>query len=76
MSITITDTYDSEQIQTLKYDDEKQLLVVYFHQSKSVTYVNVPQETWVDFLDSDNPDEFYAIFIKDEFDTHEEPDYS
>jgi hypothetical protein len=76
MSITLSDIFDSELIQTLKYDDEKQTLVVYFHKTKSITYLNVPQETWTDFLEAEDADEFYAIFIKDEFDTQEEYDYS
>jgi hypothetical protein len=76
MSITLSDIFDSELIQTIKYDDEKQTLVVYFHKTKSITYLNVPQEIWTDFLEAEDPDEFYTIFVKDEFDTQEEYDYS
>ncbi|MDR2367720.1 MAG: KTSC domain-containing protein [Deltaproteobacteria bacterium] len=72
MSITICDSLDSELIQTLRYDDEKLTLVVYFHKSRSLTYLNVPSEVWVDFLEAENPDEFYANVLKEEYDTQED----
>ena len=72
MSITICDSLDSSLIQTLKYDDEKLTLSVYFHKTRSLTYTNVPSEVWIDFLEAEDPDKFYAESVKDEFDTLED----
>lgn len=72
MSITISDSIDSELIQTIKYDDEKQTLAIYFRKGRTLTYLCVPSEIWVDFLETENPDDFYANFIKDDYDTQED----
>jgi hypothetical protein len=52
----------------LKYDDEKQTLSIHFYKSRTLTYISVPSEVWVDFLEADDVDEFYVQFA-DEFDT-------
>jgi hypothetical protein len=72
MSIEICDSIESGLIQSLKYDDVKQNLCIYFHKSRSLTYLNVPSVIWVDFMDAENPDDFYANFIKDDYDTLED----
>jgi hypothetical protein len=72
MSIEICDSIESEIIQSIKYDDIKQVLSIYFHKSKSLTYLNVPSEIWIDFMESENPDEFYLNFIKEDYDTTED----
>jgi hypothetical protein len=57
----------SSMITSVRYDHDARELDITFTSGKTYRYLNVPLETYVDFLDAESKGEFFNDNIKDEF---------
>jgi hypothetical protein len=58
---------DSTAIRQIEYDELSQELIIAFSNGRTYKYVDVPRETYVEFVDADSHGEFFNAYIKDHF---------